>query len=265
MIAVQDDHFDCLPLPGKDDNATGPGDAVLIPAVGQSDALGGIPGKIVDFSAEQIDFDNAVRASSAGAPIIRVKSGAALGIVTAAKKVDLSDGIAKAWTENPAPGSAAIIPYYGVSLKDVAGWEPLDLGRFDDESGFLQAFHDATRCLDSYLNGRRRRPSSPQFPGGPPDNQYYTKNAQIQAAADTYRKFSTGADQSQGLDATRELLSDLQAVADTNVDQLQSLNPAYAFDRQRVQEELAYRKAIKSELDGLSDNIPRLDLIARTR
>jgi hypothetical protein len=88
---------------------------------------------------------------------------------------------------------------------------------------------------------------------------------QILSAADNYRKFASGADRDQGLDAARELLNDLQTVADTDVDRLQSFSPAYAFDRGRVQEELAYRKAIKAELDVLGDNIPRVDMIGRTR
>ena len=58
---------------------------------------------------------------------------------------------------------------------------------------------------------------------------------------------------------------DLQAVAESDVDRLQSSNPAYAFDRQRVQEELAYRKAIKDELEALSDNIGHLNNIAGSR
>jgi hypothetical protein len=265
LLAVQDDHFSTLPLPGKDDDAAAPGDEVLIPAVGESDALGGKPGKIVDFGADRVDFDAAVDASSVGAPVIRVKSGAALALVTAEKKIDLSERIAKAWPGNPAPGSATIIPNYGLPLKDVAGWEPLDLGRFADESAFLQNFHDTTRSLDSYLNGRVREQFNPPDGDGPPSSQYYLKNAQIKAAAATYKKSAVGADLGQGLDASRELLADLQMVADTDVDRLQTASSAYAFNRRRVQEELAYRKAIKAELSDLGDNIQRLNVIGLSR
>lgn len=262
---MRDDHLSCLPLAAKDDDS-GPGEPVLIPAVGESEALAGVPGKIVDFGPERIEFDNRINPTSLGAPVIRVKNGVALGLVTAAKKIDLSEMIAQAWPGNPAPGAARIIPYYAVPLRDVAGWEPLDLAHFADETAFLQNFHDTTRCLDSYLNGRRPRPMNPRFSESPPDNQYYTKNARIQAASDTYRKFATGADRNQTLDAARELLFDLLTVAQSNVDRLQSSSTlTYAFDRQRAQEELAYRKAIKAELDALGDNIPRLDTIARSR
>jgi hypothetical protein len=260
LIAVQDDHFDCLALPTKDDDAAAPGDPILIPVVGETDALTGRPGKIVDFSPARVDFDDGIRADSVGGPVIRVTGGHALAIVTAEKRSDLSDNIARAWAGNPAPGSAAIIPYYGILLKGVAGWEPLDLARFADETSLLQNFHDTTRCLDSYLNGRHHRQFNPQAVSGPPDSQYYAKNPQIASAADTYRK-----GRAQGLDASRELLFDLQTIADTDVERLQSFGAAYAFDRQRVHEELAYRKAIKAELDALNDNISRLDNIARSR
>jgi hypothetical protein len=265
LIAVQDDHLSCLPAPGKDDQSAALGDTVLIPAGGDSDALGGRPGKIVDFSPGRVDFDADLRPSSNGAPVILVKNGQALAIVTAEKRIDLTDGIAQAWQGNPAPDSDSIIPYYGLLLRDVAGWEPLDLAQFNSESSLLQNFHDTTRCLDSYLNGRHRRPNAPQLTGGPPDSKYYTQNAQLAAASDSYHKLANDADPDQSLDAARELLSDLQTVANADVDRLGSTNLAHAFDRRRAQEELAYRKALKAELDNLADNIPRLNAIAQSR
>jgi hypothetical protein len=265
LIAVQDDHLNCLPYPARDDNSAGPGDTVLIPVVGQVDAMDGIPGKIVDFGLGRVNFDNPVGPQSAGAPVIFPKNGEALAIVVAEKKPDLNLSIVKAWAGNPAPGSATIIPYYGLLLKDVAGWETLDLGRFADESSTIQDFHDTTRCLDSYLNGRRRRNSNPQFQSGPPDSQYYTKNARIQAAVDSYKKLAADADHEQTDDAARELVNDLQTVADSDMDQLQGMNFVYSYDRRRVQEELTYRKAIKAELDSLGDNLNRVNMLGQTR
>jgi hypothetical protein len=264
MIAVRDDHFSCLPLPATADNAA-PDDQVIIPAVGEGDGTAGKVGKIINLNADRIDFDTSVNAASLGAPLIRVKGGDALGLVTAEKKVDLSEEIAKGWQANPAPGSATIFPFYALRLKGVAGWELLDLGRFLTETQFLKDFHETTRCLDSYLNGRRHRSYGLDGADGPPDSHYYANNAKLVSASDTYKKFALGADRNQGLDAARELLFDLEAVADSDVDQLQASNGTYAFDRLRAQEELAYRKAIRSELDQLSDNIPRLDTIARAR
>ena len=69
----------------------------------------------------------------------------------------------------------------------------------------------------------------------------------------------------QRLEAAKELLFDLEGVADTDVSTLQEMNKLYAFDQIWAQEELAYRKALKKELDDLSNNIVRLDNIARSR
>jgi hypothetical protein len=265
LIAVQDDHLSALPVPAQDDNSAMPGDTVIIPAVGESDALGGKPGKIVDFSPGRVDLDDALDGNSKGAPVILVKNSQALAIVTAEKRIDLSPYIAKAWQGNPAPGSETIIPFYGLTLKDVAGWEAISLSQFNDEGAFLDKFHETTRCMDSFLNGRRHRPNNPQFASDPPDSKYYTHNDRISAAADSYHKLAVDADPDQSLDAARVLLSDLQAVADTGMNRLHPSGLQYTYNRRRAEEELAYRKAIKAELDYFSDNIPRLSAIAQSR
>ena len=46
---------------------------------------------------------------------------------------------------------------------------------------------------------------------------------------------------------------------------LQEMTNLYAFDRTQAQEEIAYRKALKQELDDMSNNIVRLDNLARSR
>ena len=143
-----------------------------------------------------------------------------------------------------------------MTLKDVAGWEPLDLAHFQSESAFMQSFHETTRCLDSYLNGRHHRQDNPQFMGDPPDNQYYKRNAQLASAADSYHRLANDADPNVAIASVAGIL----VTGGADVD------PArYAYDRRRMQEELTYRKAIKAELDGLGDNIPRLNAIAGSR
>jgi hypothetical protein len=150
-------------------------------------------------------------------------------------------------------------------LRDVAGWQPLDLAQFNNESTILENFHDTTRCLDSFLNGHRHRNNTPNFGGGAPDSKYYTHNAQLSAAADSYHRLANDADPDQSLDAARELLSDMQTIANSNVDRLAAMNLTYAYDRRRAEEELAYRKEIKSQLDDLGDNIALLNVIAQSR
>jgi hypothetical protein len=265
LFAIKDDHYSYLPLP-PDGKGVDAGDQVIIPDVGaQTSILLGKPGRIIGMSPEQIDFDNDMGADSSGAPVIHVKSGNALAIVTSEKQVDVSDDIAKAWAANPAPGSAGIIPYFGLRLTGIQGWETYDPARFLGETVFLKQFHQDTRCLDSYLNGRHHRSRSGDEGDGPPDNRYYVNNAKLRAAQDAYRQLAAGADRPQQLEAASELLSDIEGVADTDVTALQGMNNLYAYNQNWAQEEMAYRKALKRELEYLDDHIGQLDDIARDR
>jgi hypothetical protein len=274
MFTIQDEHFNYLPFPteaASTANSVKAGDRLIIPDIGQqTDVPLGKPGKVIRVGPERIDFDNAMRPGGSGAPVIHVKSGTVLALLTAEKRVDVSSALAMAWTANPAPGSAGIIPYFGLRLSGVQGWETYDETRFLAETLFLKQFHQDTRCLDSYLNGkdlsaRRGRWQNNNEDQGAPDNQYFLNNLKLREANDTYKQLANGADQDQRIEAAKELLFDLEGVADTDVNTLQAMNNLYAFNRIWAQEEMAYRKALKKELDDLSNNIVRLDNIARSR
>ena len=265
MFSIQDSQYSYLPSATDPGGNLQAGDQLIIPVLDpQADVLVAKPGKLVGMSPERIDFDNAVGLGNSGAPVIHVNSGAVLGIVTAQERVDVSDRLAQAWAGNPAPGSEMIIPYYGLRLAN-AQWETYDPQRFLAETLFLQRFHEDTRYLDSYLNGRRRRGQFGDVDHGPPDNQYFLKNIKLHKDQDTYRQEATGADENQRLDAARELLSDLQSFAGTDLDTLQGMTGLYAYDQGWAREEIAYRLALKKELDDLGNNINRFDAIARSR
>jgi hypothetical protein len=267
LLTIQDNHYTYLPL-ADDKLLILPGDQLIIPDIGeQVDMLLGKGGRVVGTSAERIDFDNAMGPGSIGAPVIHVKSGTAVALVTAQKQVDVSQRLAQAWPANPAPGSEAIIPYFGLRLTGVPGFETYDMTRFLAESSILSQFHRETRCLDSYLNGRRRRA---EFAGdhppdvGPPDARLFLSDPKLRGANDTYHQLANGADENQRLEAARELLFDLQGYVDTDMANLQDTKSFYAYDQVCAQEELAYRGALKKELDELANNLTRLDNIARS-
>jgi len=271
LIAVQDNHFKCLTALAASDTAPALGEYVLVPVLGQADPTSARVGHIVNLGTTRLDFDGGIRTSSNGAPVIHCASGKVLGIVTAEKGIDLTETTAKAWLDNPVPGEENLAPCFGLLLSNVPAWEPLDVAKFQSEAAFLQDFHNTTRCLDSYLNGHRRLPQEPSAASyGPPDSRSYKSNAQIVAASDTYHKLAlqTSGGQpfdGQTLEATRELLDDLQSIAESNVDQLQAMTPVYSINRRRAKEELAYRHALLNELNGFSDDIRRLTRIAQTR
>jgi hypothetical protein len=268
MFSIQDNNYAYLPAPADPAPDLQAGDQLIIPDIGaEAGVLAGKLGRLVGMSPERIDFDNGMGLGSSGAPVIHVKSGTVLGIVTTQKQVDVSDRLAQAWAANPAPGSSAIIPYYGLRLSGVTGWETYDAQRFLEETLFLRQFHDNTRYLDSYLNGRRNRGPFGDVGNehGPPDNKYFLKNIKLSGDQDTYHQQATDADENQRLDAARELLSDLQSFAGTNFDTLQGMTGLYAYDQAWAREEIAYRRALKKELDDLGNNIVRFDAIARSR
>ena len=271
LIAVQDDNFKCLTEPTGTDTPPAVGDYVLVPVLGQSDMTAARVGRIVNLGPQRVDFDGGVRVTSNSAPVIHIASGKVLGIVTTEKGIDLTQTTAKAWQDNPMPGEEALAPYFGLLLASVPAWEPLDLDKFQNETALLKDFHNTTRCLDSYLNGYRRLPEEPPASSfGAPDSRSYKSNARIVAAHETFRRQATETDSNdavsdQTIDATRELLDDLQTIAKTNVDQLQAMTPLYAVNRRRVKEELAYRHALQVELNGFGDDISRLSKIARSR
>jgi hypothetical protein len=266
FFSVKDDHLSFLPLATDPTHGFEVNDEVIIPDIGeQTDVLEGKPGKVIGMGPERIDFDNDMGSGCNGAPIIRVKGGKVIGVVTAVKRVDVSDEIAQAWPANPPPGSEGIIPYYGMRINGVKAWETYDVSRFLGETLFLKQFHEDTRCLDSYLNGRRRRGRGANAEKEPPDGQYFTNNLKLHTASDNFKKLANGADQNQRIEAAQELLSDLETVVDTDVSDLQGRTDFYAYDLAWAKEELAYRAALKRELDDLSNNMGKLENIARSR
>ncbi len=260
--------------------------APVIPDASASTPLASKPAKVQALTPQRMDFDNLIgltgngagfppsgfnlnaaqngtsnswSANDDGVPVIHVKNGKALAIMTAEKRIDLTDDIAKAWAANPTPGVAQIAPYYGLRLTSPSKWEVLDPQRFLAETLFLKQFHDNTRCLDSYLNGRHHHRE-----GGPPDNRYFLNNEKLHKANDSYKQLANGSDPDERIEAARELSFDLTDIANTGVSTLQAPG-LYAFNELRAQEELAYRLAIKKEIEDLSSNINHLDNIARMR
>lgn len=264
VFTITDNQFTYLPAPGDKPDSVQAGDQLIIPDVGAAtDILAGKPGTVIGTNAERIDFDNRLGPGNTGAPVIHVKSGTAAGIVAAQKKVDVSLLLAKAWQPNPAPGSANIIPYYAVRVGGVTNWETYDPARFLQESSFLKQFHTNTRGLDSYLNGRKH--GNGNNADGPPDDRFYLTNPKLRSAQDSYHALANGADEGQRLEGARELIFALQTFAATDLATLQGMQNLYVYNQGWAKEEIAYRIALKKELDDLSNRLPSMDIIARSR
>jgi len=90
---------------------------------------------------------------------------------------------------------------------------------------------------------------------GHPDSHYYLRNEKIQAAHDTYHKLSVDADSSQKLDAGRELVMDLEGVADADMSAIQNSANFYSFDQLRAAQEIKYRKALRAEIETIGGKL----------
>ena len=283
FFAIKDNNYSYLPQSMDATADVVVGDRIMVPDASQT-PITGEPGKVFAVTPDRIEYADITRGKTAsispfgvispsavtdmingansgnsGMPVIHGKTGKALAVLTAEKRVDLTDNIAKAWGANPAPGAAGIVPFYGLRLTGISKWEMIDLPRFLSETAFLKQFHLDTRALDSYLNGRKF-----SVEGGAPDNKFFLGNAKVHAANDTYKHLASDADHEQRMEAARELGSDLLGLADADLAKAQSPD-LYLCTQFRFREELAYRKALRDEIEDLSNNPARLDNIARLR
>ena len=108
--------------------------------------------------------------------------------------------------------------------------------------------------MDSYLNTPRNSPNA---------SKLYLTDDKLREAIENCIQHSSGADGAQRKEAYTELLSDLNNLADVDMAPIQDRNSFYSFDRQRAKDEIAYRQALKKELDFIGDDVGRLGGLMR--
>jgi hypothetical protein len=261
MFAIQDDHYTYFDLATDIKDTVQTDDEVITPGNSEGgEVVLNTKGKVLGIGPERIEFDNPVYHGNSGGPVFHPKSGKILAVVTEAIKVNVSNDIDKASFANKNSAITGSMRYFGLRLDTVPKWEVYDWNRFLSETTFLKNFHEQSRCLDSYLNGARYEKAhlANGAPDAPPASQYYLRNEKIQAAQDSYHKFSVNADSSQGLDAKRELVMDLEGLADTDMDAIQNPANFYSFDQLRAAYEIKYRKALRAELESVGNKISDL-------
>jgi S1-C subfamily serine protease len=259
MISVKDDNFTCFDLAKDVGHSAKIGDAVITP--GNSEG-GGVmlntAGRLLGIGPERIEFDNPVFHGNSGGPVFDVGSSQVLGVVTEAEKVDVSNEVDGASFKNPGSAIRSTMRYFGLRLDTVPGWETYDWNRYLEETAFIEKFHLLNRCLDSYLNTTNSSSAEGGDDEGPLDPRLYLKDDKIKRANDNYFSLARGADSSQSNAARQELLSDLSDLANTEVEQMQNMANFYSFEQQLAKDELAYRKALRDELDTIGASTDRL-------
>jgi hypothetical protein len=255
MFAIKDQNYSYLPLSTDISGIAQPGDEVVTPGNSEGgEVMLNTKGKLLGIGPERIEFNNPIYHGNSGGPVLHTKSGQVLGVVTEAMKVIHEDDLDKTSFASRNSAIAGSMRYFGLRIDTVPKWEPYDLQRFQAETALLGRFDQRNRSLDSYLN----TPHDYK-----PDSILYRQDADIVKANAAYFSQSDGGDMSQRMDALRELLGDLNSFADADMDVIQQVDGFYSFDQQRARDEIAYRKALKKELDEIGANTSYMSNLPR--
>jgi S1-C subfamily serine protease len=261
MIKIQDDHFTYLNLATNIQGTVSAGDEVLTPGNSEGgEVVLNTRGKVLGIGPEKIEFDNPIYHGNSGGPVFHLATGKVLGVVTQAMKVKISNDLDKASFANKNSAIGASMRYFALRIDTVPQWQPYDWNRFLVETTFLKNFHQQSRCLDSFMNGASYEKAhlATTDEDGYPTSQYYLRNEKLQDAHDEFHKMTTDADASQRLDAVRELVMNLEGVADTDMTALQSPANFYSFDQLRAKQEVLYRQALKKEIETFAGKLSDL-------
>jgi hypothetical protein len=263
MLAIKDDGYSYLQMAPDISKLVQPGDDVITPGNSEGgEVMLNTGGKVLGIGPERIEINNPIYHGNSGGPVYHPKSGMVLGVVTEAEEVDLSDSLDKTSFASRNSAIAGKMRYFALRLDTVTTWIDVNPRVFHAETAFLDQFHKQSERLDAYLN----RSDNAGANGGDDKSKIYLEDEKIMRADNNYESNTGGdsGDTAQHIEALRGLLFDLQSVADTRYDTIQNLESFYPFDRERAREELAYRKALKSELDSIGNNIERLGSLPRT-
>ena len=266
LLSIQDANYNYLDVSTDISRSVQPGDEVITPGNSQGgEVMLNTSGKVLGIGPERIEFDNPIYHGNSGGPIFHTKSGKVLGVVTEAIKVDTSDDLDKASFSSRNSAISGSMRYFGLRLDTVSSWITIDWHRFQNETTFLDQFHKQSLCLDSYLNAPdNSNGQGDSTSAGDANANLYKTDDRIMKANNGYTQQASGADIAQRIQAARGLVFDLQGIADLDMDQIQNMNNFYTFNQDRARQELAYRKALKKELDAISSNVDRLGSLPRS-
>jgi hypothetical protein len=204
-----------------------------------------------------VEMSNPFFHGNSGGPVVHLKSGRVLAAVEGASKVTPTDSLDTASLASHDSAITGSMRYFGVRVDNVPSWVAYDWPQFLNETTYISNFHDLSRCLDAFMNGaayERAHVASLDENGHPPV-RYYLKNAKLVEIQQNFHQMATDADTSQRMDAAREMVMDLQGLANTDLDAMQNPNNFYPFNQVRAKEEVAYRKFLLKELDNAGDKI----------
>jgi hypothetical protein len=256
MLTIADGPYTYLPLATNLAATTQSNDPVLTPGNSQGGNVAlSTQGQMLGIGPDRVEFNNPIYHGNSGGPVFHVKSGTVIAVVTEASNVDLSNDLDKTSFSSRNSAITSSVRYFGMRVDTVPKWEPMDLRQFENETAFLDNFDAQSRRIDSFLNSKG---------GTDADAKLYLTDDHIMSAAQAFHDQLSGSDTSQQIDALRQLGFALSSVADRDVQSLQNTGNFYSFDQQRARNELAYRTALKSEIQDFTSNVNRISDLPRS-
>jgi S1-C subfamily serine protease len=262
MLPIQDGPYSYLPMATDVSRTAQAGDEVITPGNSQGgNVVLNTKGAMLAMGPDRVEFNNPIYHGNSGGPVFHTKSGTVIGVVTEAMKVDVSNDLDKTSFASRNSAIASSIRYFGLRLDTVPKWEPYDPRQYQNETAFLDEFEKQSQRLDSYLNSKQNG-NSPQT--GSDNAQLYETDDKIMGASRAFHEQLNGTDTGAQIEALRQLGFTLDGIADKNVVTLQNTNNFYSFDQLRARDELAYRKALKVEIQKFASDVNHIADLPRT-
>lgn len=128
-------------------------DMVVIP--GNSKGGGVItetPGKFIAIGPQKVEVDNPVYPGNSGSPMIHIKSGKVIGVLTSAELLSLS-AFDKASFLNKQSAIKSEIRYYGHRVDTVKQWKIIKWSYLQENDKLLNSARNELNCLAAYYTG----------------------------------------------------------------------------------------------------------------
>ena len=267
IMPIQDAHYSYLQLNTAVGGSVQTGDDVITPGNSQGGEVTlATHGTILAVGPQRVEINNPIYHGNSGGPVVQTKTGKVIGVVTEAVKVDTTNELDKTSFASRNSAITGAMRYFGLRLDTVPQWETFDPARFLSETNFLEDFHQQSRRLDSYLNSSDKTDTqnSSNDENAQPDSRLYLSDKKICGANDDFFQQAGGGSAAERLDAFRQWIFALNTVADTGMTTISNTNNFYTYDRQRSQDELGYRNALKQELQSYGDDVNRVGSLHRS-
>ncbi len=188
-----------------------------------------------------------------GSPLVLAATGQVVGLITIGPRMLRTDNFSRGnFTARDAEIRASVLPAVE-RFDNVSSWEACQPVQLQTEAHFISAFRENSRQIDAYLNGG----------GDLRSCNLWRRYDKIKAANAQFLQETPDGNAGQRTQSLHALLFELGVVCDTDMDEIGRPSNFYGFQRIQAQNELAYRTALKAEVDQFEDDTSHFDSVVR--